>query len=117
MEKLASLRQLGEGSAFFEDLVEGFRRDAARSVEEIEGALKGADYPALRRAVHALEGSAKEMGAVSLAACARRFRELKPFELQSQRADRFVAELQEARTLTLKVLTAEAVPKRDDKAK
>ncbi|MCF7984565.1 MAG: response regulator [Thiohalocapsa sp.] len=116
-EKLLSLRQLGDGSAFFEELVDGFRRDSQRSIEEIESALQSSDYPALRRAVHALEGSAKEMGAVSLAGCVRRFRDLKPFELQSQQAKSIASEMREARTRALELLNADEVPARDDKAK
>ena len=73
-EKVESLRRLGEGGAFFEDLVAGFQRDAERSVAEISKALASSDYPALRGAVHALEGSASEVGAAGLAAAAGRFR-------------------------------------------
>ncbi len=85
-EKLRSLRQLGEDSSFFSELVSGFRRDAERSLLDMADALKAADYPALRSAIHALEGSAKEMGATGLAAAVVQLRELKPFELQLPKA-------------------------------
>ena len=93
-EKLESLRRLGEDGSFFEDLVNGFQRDAERSVLEIAEALASSDYPALRAAVHALEGSASEVGAVGLSEAAGRFRSLKPFELESAKARELLEVLQ-----------------------
>ena len=105
-EKLESLRRLGEDSAFFEDLIAGFQRDAERSVLEIAEALACSDYPALRGGVHALEGSASEVGAVGLAAAAARFRTLKPFELESSQAQELLAVLQRGLAATLERIKA-----------
>lgn len=104
-EKLASIRQLGlgEDDAFFEDMIECFRVDAERGLTAIADALCAEDYPALRAAVHALEGSAQELGAVGVAVGTDRLRALKPFELGSARAQALLTQLRAlvARTLQL----------------
>ncbi|WP_295878764.1 ATP-binding protein [uncultured Thiohalocapsa sp.] len=102
--KLASLRGLDAGSGFFEQLVSGFREDAERAVDGVAEALRDADYPALRRALHALEGSAVELGARRLVGAARRLRSLRPFELDSAQARRLLGELREILATTLQAL-------------
>lgn len=113
-EKLESLHRLGEGGAFFNDLIIGFQRDAERSVMEIAEALSSTDYPALRGAVHALEGSASEMGAIGLAATAGRFRSLKPFELDSARARELFSALQQALAMALERIKESGAGSRGD---
>lgn len=113
-DKLDSLRQLGEGGTFFEELIGGFERDAARAVQEIAEALACPDYPALRAAAHALEGSSREMGAVGLADAAGRFRTLKPFELQTSRAQELLVGVRASLSDTLVQLKAAEPDRRGD---
>ncbi|MBK1725110.1 ATP-binding protein [Thiocystis violacea] len=107
-EKLDSLRRLGDGGPFFDELVAGFRRDSARTLDAIAAALSAADYPALRAAIHALDGSAREIGAVGLAAAVGRLRGLKPFELGSARARELLEQLRRTLGATSKLLCASA---------
>lgn len=116
-DKLESLRQLGEaGDSFFEDLLAGFRRDADLALEEMSGALTCGDYPALRAAIHALEGSSRELGALGLAAAACRLREIKPFEMRSPRARELLGQVRHIMTTTLERLSESARHDRDDRA-
>ncbi len=105
-EKLASLLNLDQDGTFFPELAKGFQRDTERSVNTIAMALESADYPAMRAAVHALQGSSSELGANGLAAAAVRFRTLKPGELQSPQAEGYLTLLWEAHTATLAYIAA-----------
>jgi two-component system sensor histidine kinase RpfC len=105
-EKLDSLLNLDQDGIFFQELAEGFQRDTERSVNAIAMALKSADYPAMRAAVHALQGSSSELGANGLAAAAVRLRTLKPVELQSPQAEGYLTLLREAHTATLAYIVA-----------
>ena len=112
--KLASLRLLDEGDGFFDGLFAGFERDAERSVRDIAQALASSDYPALRDAVHALEGSASDVGAVGLAAAVGRFRTFKPFELESARARDLLEVLRQGLASSLQqIKTTEAAARGD----
>jgi two-component system sensor histidine kinase RpfC len=105
-EKLASLRRLGGSSRFFDELVAGFQRDVRSAASRIDGALSTGDYPAMRGAVHAIEGSATELGAARLAAAARQLRSLRPFELGSARAEELRSRLRRTLATTLQLLGA-----------
>jgi two-component system sensor histidine kinase RpfC len=117
-EQLQALRQLGIGTDedFFDELVDGFCRDAARAVAAIAGALTEQDYPALRAAIHALEGSARELGATGVAAGVSRLKTLKPFELGSPRAQELLSQLRVILTDTSQLLTEPVPASRRDHA-
>ncbi|MGB5833934.1 MAG: ATP-binding protein [Thiohalocapsa sp.] len=116
LDKLESLRRLSDDAHFFDDLVSGFQRDAERSISDIADALTSSDYPALRGAAHALEGSARELGAVGLAGIARSFRGLKPFELRSTRAQQLLGRLRDNLAMTSQRLTESVSDTKDDQA-
>jgi two-component system sensor histidine kinase RpfC len=105
-EKLRSLRALSEDANddFFDQLVKGFCNDAERAMTTMTGALSAQDYPALRAAIHALEGSAGEFGAAGVAAGASRLKTLKPFELSSPRAQELLEQLRATLTETSQLL-------------
>jgi two-component system sensor histidine kinase RpfC len=117
-EKLQALRQLGAGADddFFDELVAGFCRDAEHTLTAIAGALSAQDYPALRAAIHALEGSAVELGAVGAAAGASRLKTLKPFELGSPRAQELLDQLRVILTDTSQLLTEPVAAAQRDRA-
>ena len=105
-EKLDSLLALDQDGTFFQELATGFKRDTEHSVNAIATALKSADYPAMRAAVHALQGCSSELGAIGLVAAAVRFRALKPVELQSSEAEAFLRLLRQVHTSTLAYIAA-----------
>ncbi|AGA90468.1 signal transduction histidine kinase [Thioflavicoccus mobilis 8321] len=103
-DKLRALLRIGAGSDFFDELIGGFLRDSLGSIERMATALAEQDYPALRAAVHALKGSAAELGADRLIALSGELRALKPFELDSSKAKALVAELRAAHDETARLL-------------
>jgi len=117
-QQLQVLRQLGVDTDdnFFNELVDGFCRDAGRAVAAIAGALTDQDYPALRAAIHALEGSARELGATGVAAGVSRLKTLKPFELDSPRAQELLRQLRVILTDTSQLLTEPVPASRRDHA-
>ncbi len=104
LDKLASRRGMGADSGFFEALVRGFQEDAEVAIADLAEALRSSDHSALRRAVHALEGSAGEVGAVRLVAAVRRLRGLRPCELESAGALALLAEVEQLLPMTLHLL-------------
>ncbi|MBK1732613.1 ATP-binding protein, partial [Thiococcus pfennigii] len=105
-DKLGALLRIGAGPDFLGELIGGFLRDSQGSIERMASALAERDYPALRAAVHALKGSAAELGALRLIALCGELRALRPFELDSARATALLAELRVAHAETARLLEA-----------
>jgi two-component system sensor histidine kinase RpfC len=92
--KIESLKDLGAGSGFLTELIGGFLRDSRRCVAAIEAANEGRNYVELHDALHALRGSAGELGAIRIAHVCQQLRALKPFELGLARSLKLVEHLQ-----------------------
>jgi two-component system sensor histidine kinase RpfC len=114
-DKLAELRRLGRGSNFFNEMLAGFQGDAHTAMAGIAESLHVGDYPALRRSVHALEGSAGEIGARRLVGAVRRLRSLRPFELDSARARGLEGDVRQALAGTLRELGIHSTDQADAK--
>lgn len=112
--KIESLRELDDDGEFFADLVAGFSRDVDRSLSDLASAIDAGDYAQLRNALHALEGSARELGALALVATAEEFKTLKPFELSSQRAKAMLTRLRQVKQETLMSLAEPQTKSKDD---
>ncbi len=78
---LENLRQLGAGTAFIKELVEGFFRDGERIMAELDAAVMQQDYPRFRDAVHGLKGSAGELGGTQLVKLCLKAEKLKPYQV------------------------------------
>ncbi len=113
-EKIESLRELDDDGKFYSDLIVGFSRDADRALNSLATALDAGDYAQLRSALHALEGSARELGALALVATAEELKALKPFELSSQRARAMLSRLRQVKQETIKSLTESDSESKDD---
>jgi two-component system sensor histidine kinase RpfC len=116
-ERLRSLRALGAGpgeARFLQGLLVDFRRDAQRAVSAVAHALSEQDYPALRAALHALEGSAQQLGALGILRSVNQLKELKHFELGSSRAETHLAELRAAVGRTAQLLSSSIVAAGED---
>lgn len=84
--KLNSLSQLGTGSDFVSQLVNGFSRDGERLMAMMRQACDERDYPALRDAAHALKGSASELGGIELVQLCKQVEGLKPYDMASSKS-------------------------------
>ena len=78
---LDNLRQLGAGTEFIKELVEGFARDGERIMAELDAATAAQDYPRFRDAVHGLKGSAGELGGAQLVELCLKAERLKPYQV------------------------------------
>ncbi len=105
--QLRQLADLGGGRGFLRQLVKGFRSDGRRHLRELQRACDE-DYPAFRDNLHALRGSATELGATALVSLCQRGEELKPYDLGSERMHDLMRELEEAFSQTLLALEAAA---------
>lgn len=69
LASLDEVRNLGYGSDFFHELVQGFIRDGNGALEKMEDALGREDYADFRDAAQALKSNAGTIGAVKLYKC------------------------------------------------
>ena len=118
-QKLHELRRLASGSdevSFLKELVEDFRRDAQNAVSSVADALGSNDYPALRAALHALEGSSRELGALGILRSVKQLKQIKPFELGSSRAQLKLEQLRSAVTTTSQLLSGYAAQTGEERA-
>jgi two-component system sensor histidine kinase RpfC len=103
--KLKVLAELGLDGAFFDDLVSGFLRDAERSLSQLCSAARERDYPQFRSAIHALQGSAGELGGIGIVALCNELKQLRPFELGSPPARQLIDDIRQAVSRSGVVLT------------
>lgn len=78
---LDGLVRLGSGPLFLRDLLEGFIRDGEQQIGDLRTAVDQADYPRMRDALHALKGSAGELGGARLVGLCQEAESLKPYEM------------------------------------
>jgi two-component system sensor histidine kinase RpfC len=102
--------------SFLKELVEDFRRDAQNAVSSVADALGSNDYPALRAALHALEGSSRELGALGILRGVKQLKQIKPFELGSSRAQLKLEQLRSAVTTTSQLLSGYAAQTGEERA-
>jgi len=103
--KLKALLELGLDGAFFDELVSGFLRDAERSLSQLSSAAQERDYPEFRGAIHALQGSAGELGAIGIVTLCNELKQLKPFELGSPPTRRLIDDVRQVVSRSGVVLT------------
>jgi len=110
---LNELSALGEGDVFIRGLVDGFIRDGSGHVANM-AQQQVDDYPAYRESLHALKGSATELGALRLAEACVKGEALKPQDLNSDKMLSISREVENIFNLTAERLqqavTANALP-------
>lgn len=97
------LLKLGDGAAFLQNLVDGFASDGARHIESIMF-HQNDDYPAYRESLHALKGSATELGATALVKKCLQGEALKPYHLGGDTIIEINREIEEIFNLTVAAL-------------
>ncbi len=93
---LDGLVRLGSGPLFLRDLLEGFRRDGEQQLRDLRAAVDQADYPRMRDALHALKGSAGELGGARLVGLCQGAESLKPYEMGTGSPAARVNEIEQA---------------------
>ncbi len=86
-DTLQELAALGGSLRFMDDLINGFLADSERLLADIHRALEDADTTAIADLTHALKGSARSVGATSLAALCQDVSRLSPAELRDRCAE------------------------------
>ncbi len=100
---LSELADLGEGLPFVERLVKGFAKDGARHINSILQSQDD-DYPTYRESLHALKGSATELGAASLVKVCLKGESLKPYDMGTEHIKQLNSEVEEIFNLTVTAL-------------
>lgn len=103
---LDSLQQLGLGPDFIRELVEGFSRDGAVLMDLLQTTMEQRDYPGFQDAVHALKGSAAQIGGALLVRLCTETERLKPYEMGSSRQKLLVEGIKKGFASTCAALTS-----------
>lgn len=100
---LRELSNLGEGMSFIQRLVKGFAQDGAKHIKSILR-FEDDDYPAYRESLHALKGSATELGASSLVEICLKGEKLKPYDMGTEKIKHLNREVEKVFNLTVSAL-------------
>ncbi len=100
---LRELSNLGDGMSFVQGLIKGFSQDGEKHIQGIKLAEKN-DYPAYRENLHALKGSATELGATALVDICLTGEAFKPFDIGTEKIQNHNREIEKIFNLTVNSL-------------
>lgn len=103
-DTLLSLREYSPNPAFLRTLLTGFVMEGQRHMETVQDALSRLDYPALMESLHALKGSALQLGAMRLAQLCREGEKIRVPDLLEKRPGALPERLPEIFRQTLQEL-------------
>ncbi|HHB12826.1 MAG TPA: response regulator, partial [Chromatiales bacterium] len=83
--KLDQLASIGGDPSFMRELITGFVQDARAVLETLSRYIAAREYGQMRNTVHALKGSAAELGATLVVQACRELEALKPFDMGTER--------------------------------
>ncbi|HSG93480.1 MAG TPA: response regulator, partial [Methylotenera sp.] len=110
-QTLDDLSQLGGGQDFLDQLINGFITDGEKHIQNISQAAND-DYLAFRESLHALKGSAAEMGAHKITELCRQAENVKPHNLNAPQTKKLIDSLLAAFEKTVQILKTAAIEKR-----
>jgi two-component system sensor histidine kinase RpfC len=110
---LGNLLRLGSGAGFVKELAEGFAQDGEQTLALVRSAWQDRDWPRFRDAIHALKGSAGELGGVMLVRRCLEAEAIKPYEFDSPRTQDLIAEIEQTFVATCAALTEYLARQRD----
>jgi len=102
---LQELFMLDRDKSFMHRLVKGFTSDGEKHITRINAAISD-DYLQLRESLHALKGSASEMGAYALADLCRQGEECMPYDIGSEKLGQLSRDIEHAYHKTVETLSA-----------
>ncbi len=100
---LQELSNLGGGTAFIDSLIDGFELDGEKHIQAIHD-NEVSDYPAYRESIHALKGSATELGALVLVDICLKAERLKPYDIATQKLKNLNREIEKTFNTTVSEL-------------
>ncbi len=83
-DKLATLKDLGNGLGFIKELLDDFFLDAERILEQMDVCIRNARWQEFSEQAHELKGAARTVGAVELADLLEQFDRDKPLTTRDQ---------------------------------
>lgn len=91
---LQELNTLGEDSEFLSQLFSNFKREGTQHLHKLQIAMQD-DYLEYREKLHALKGSATELGASKLVSICETGESLKPYDIGTEKIQSLYTELEE----------------------
>ena len=102
---LQELDMLGDGPDFIKSLIKNFEFEGAQHVLNIKRSMDD-DYLEYRDRLHALKGSASELGATKLVEVCLQAEALKPYDLGSEKIDRMCSLIEKVFNETVTALSS-----------
>jgi two-component system sensor histidine kinase RpfC len=100
---LEELSMLGDDPSFIQSLVANFIKDGEKRMDAIDSSMLD-DYLGYREGLHALKGSATELGAEKLVEICRKCEALKPYDIGTDKIKTLVHQLEHDFTSTVSAL-------------
>lgn len=100
---LQDLSNLGDSATFIVNLINGFEEDGKKHIKGIFQ-NENDDYPAYREKLHALKGSATELGALELVSTCLKGEALKPYDMGTEKIKFLNREIEKIFTQTVSEL-------------
>jgi len=100
---LQELSNLGDSSDFILGLIKGFEKDGGKHLQGIKK-FESDDYPAYRECLHALKGSATELGATVLVDICLKGEAMKPYDMGTEKLKQLNQEIENTFKLTVSSL-------------
>lgn len=97
---LQELSSLGGGNAFISSLIDGFEQDGKKHIRAIHQ-HEDQDHPAYRESIHALKGSATELGALEMVKICLKAETLKPFDMATVKIKQLNQKISETFDMTV----------------
>ena len=101
---LHELSMLGDDPSFIQSLVTNFARDGGKHIKSLSDSAQD-DYLEYRESLHALKGSATELGADMLVEICLKGEALKPYDIGTEHIKALVHQLEDAFTNTISALS------------
>jgi two-component system sensor histidine kinase RpfC len=112
---LNNLVSLGSGIEFVSDLIEGFSVDSKSILDEAQQAVTEQNYLGFREALHALKGSASELGSSEFVQLCSKAEKLKPYEMSGPSPGRHLAKIEKSHARLLDAMHTYISQERDIK--
>lgn len=113
-QTIQDLSMLGNDNNFLTSLIDGFEKDGQKHIQIIQTAVENDDYIAFRESLHALKGSAAEMGAKPLTELCRKAELLKRNQIATGEGQHYSKQLSQTFEQTVKALKSVTLADNED---
>lgn len=94
---LERLGVIAGGKGIIKEIIDDFKDDTTKGIQEARKALMRRDYDSWRQKLHALKGGAIDIGALEMLDACRKAEQIRPYEIEQKLAVDLLASVEKAR--------------------